>query len=414
MGFAGSAFAEEPLSFNQCIELTKQNNLEVRAAENSLQANLFLVDSSRGSYFPQVTGSLSYSQAGPQSVLGSAASTASYGAALGVTQNVFNGFADIGKVHQYEAQAKVSMANLETVKAKVSYDLKASIANFLYAKEIEKAAKVFLKRREDNLRMVELRFASGRENKGSLLLAQAYLKQAKSDVLKARNSRSTSLADFKKVLGLNEIDVVDGPEIDVLDEIPLNIPPENEPDFKKLAMATPDRKQYLAQVESSQASFQISKAGFLPALNFTGSVGKTDSTFFPNQDHWSVGAQFSWSLFGGGKDYYSVKSYASNLYAAQSKLTNTERQMLVSLKKAYTSYIESVEDFKVSEAFWQAAKSRAEIAQAKYNNGLLTFDEWDIIENDLISKTKVYIQSRRDRIIAEAAWDQIKGVGVIP
>lgn len=121
----------------------------------------------------------------------------------------------------------------------------------------------------------------------------------------------------------------------------------------------------------------------------------------------------TWSLFGGGKDYYSVKSSAATLSVAQSKLTSTERTALVNLKKSYSDYVEAVEDFGVSEAFLMAAKSRAEIAQAKYNNGLMSFDEWDIIENDLIAKTKIFIQSRRDRVIAEAAWDQARGTGVI-
>jgi outer membrane protein TolC len=410
---SSSAVAEEHLSYNQCIELTKKNNVEILAAEAGVQASQYQTESTRGSYYPQISGNLSYSKTGPTNTFGNTFSGDVYSGSIGATQNIFNGFADTARVNQYEGQVQVAKASLVTTKAKVSFDLKSAIANFLFAKEIEKAAQGFLKRREDNLKMVELRYASGRENKGSLLLAQAYLKQAKADLLRSLHSKETSQTDLKKVLGISEILDSENRQIEMTDEVPLVPPPVQEPDFKTLVLATPDRQQFQAQVDVSSAVLESSKSGFYPTLNLTGSVGKTDNTFFPSQDRWSLGAQLTWPLFVGGKNYYLVKSSTSNLYAAKSKLTNAEQQSLSALKKAFTGFLEAVEDFKVSEAFLLAAKSRAEIAQAKYNNGLLTFDEWDIIENDLISKTKVYIQARRDRIISESNWEQTRGVGVI-
>jgi outer membrane protein len=73
-----------------------------------------------------------------------------------------------------------------------------------------------------------------------------------------------------------------------------------------------------------------------------------------------------------------------------------------------------VEKLKVDQAFLDAAKTRADIARTKYNNGLMTFENWDIIENDLIQRQKSFLQSQRDRVVAEAAWEQAQGKGVIP
>jgi outer membrane protein TolC len=58
--------------------------------------------------------------------------------------------------------------------------------------------------------------------------------------------------------------------------------------------------------------------------------------------------------------------------------------------------------------------TRADIARTKYNNGLMTFENWDIIENDLIQRQKSFLQGQRDRVVAEAAWEQAQGKGVIP
>ncbi|MGZ3696004.1 MAG: TolC family protein, partial [Bdellovibrionota bacterium] len=67
----------------------------------------------------------------------------------------------------------------------------------------------------------------------------------------------------------------------------------------------------------------------------------------------------------------------------------------------------------VDQGFRDAATVRAEIARTKYNNGLQTFEDWDTIENDLITRQKAYLQSKRARVTAEAAWEQAQGIGVL-
>ena len=62
----------------------------------------------------------------------------------------------------------------------------------------------------------------------------------------------------------------------------------------------------------------------------------------------------------------------------------------------------------------QLSKVRADISRSKYNNGLTTFDDWDLIENDLINRQKDYNLKIRDRLTSEAFWEQTQGTGVIP
>ena len=90
------------------------------------------------------------------------------------------------------------------------------------------------------------------------------------------------------------------------------------------------------------------------------------------------------------------------------------RTGLIKLKQAHAAFIEAHQKMEVDRAFSEATLAREKIARAKYNNGLLTFDNWDIIENDLINRQKASLQSQRDRVIAEAAWEQAQGKGVIP
>ena len=78
-------------------------------------------------------------------------------------------------------------------------------------------------------------------------------------------------------------------------------------------------------------------------------------------------------------------------------------------KQSFNNFIEVTEKLKVDESFLLAALTRADIARRKYNNGLITFDDWDVIENDLISRQKTALQSQKDRDLAEANWQLTKG-----
>ncbi|MGZ3769306.1 MAG: TolC family protein [Bdellovibrio sp.] len=401
-----TAKASETLSFKQGIELVKNNNSEIKAAEETLQASIYQVNSIRGLYYPQISANMTYNNSGPNRPY---STNGNYTASLNATENIFNGFSDITKVEQALAQTEISKSALQLIKAKVSFDLKSAYANILYAKETAEVAQDFVKRRQQNLSMVELRFNNGRENKGSLLLSRAYLQQALVNVLKAKNRFQTSQSDLSKTLGMTS-----DTNFEIGNDLPMNTPSSTEPDYEKLIFSLPNYAQARSQIRASEANLKLAQAGFYPNLNLSASAGKYADTFFPDKDQWSVGVQFTLPLFNGGRDYFFTRSASANVLASTNNLYTLEREQSSVLKKAFTAYVEAVEDLKVSEAFLTAAKSRAEIARAKYNNGLLTFDEWDIIENDLINRTQIYLTSKRDRITAEASWEQAQGIGVIP
>jgi outer membrane protein TolC len=126
-----------------------------------------------------------------------------------------------------------------------------------------------------------------------------------------------------------------------------------------------------------------------------------------------VGLILSVPIYSGGRDYYSTKSATASFAAAQASRENVERLARARLKQAYHNYQQAVERLRVDEEFLEATTLRAEIARSKYNNGLLSFEDWDIIENDLINRQKALLLSLRDRVTAEAGWEQAKGGGVI-
>jgi outer membrane protein TolC len=312
-------------------------------------------------------------------------------------------------VREAKANTRAGEAAAQIDRARVSFDLKSNFEGLIYAQEYTALTEEIIKRRQENLRLVQLRFESGHENKGSVLLSQSYLSQAQFDNLQAKNIRRSTAADFARTLGLD-------PEQDL--SVNGGVPtaePKDPGDLRALALTTPAYEQASAQENSADAGITVAKSGYFPSLDLTATYGRNDTVFFPaTPERWSTTLTLSIPIFSGGRDLYASRAATASWESSALKVENTRRSVTANLTETYAAYEEAASKLKVDVGFRDAALVRAEIARTKYNNGLLTFDDWDTIENDLITRQKAFLQSKRARVTAEAAWEQAQGKGVIP
>ncbi|MDO9182712.1 MAG: TolC family protein [Bacteriovorax sp.] len=395
----------EVLTWQKSIREASDVNSELSAAKSLLQSSQYQVKVSRSGFFPQVSATAGYSY-------DSTDAPKYYSASINASENLFSGFADTIKVNQAKYASSSSDVNLQVTKAKISFDLKSAYMGLDYSQKYIKLTEDIIKRREANLKLVQLRFESGRENIGSLNLSKAYLAQSKFDNLQARNSLDIYKSQLGRVLGRDDFD-----SIEVEGNVPTQIPPFEsiqQLDFKNLVKNIPDYKKAFFNEQIALGAIDLSNSSFYPTLGLTQSVGRSGRESNSPNNTWAVGAAVTFPLFSGGKDYYSYKSITEDYRASAMTRKNTEEAGITKLKQAYTTYIEAVMKLEVDKAFEVASSSRERIAKAQYNNGLITFIDWDTIENDLIIRQKTLLQSYKDRVIAEASWEQAEGKGVIP
>lgn len=397
----------DTLSWEASVEEAAASNPDLRAARANLEAADYQARAAYSGFLPQVSAGASHSEVSGNAVV--IGPTAPDSTSLTATQNLFAGFQDKARVEQAAGNRDVADANLAAARARLSQDLKTAYTGLLYAQDYLELETQIVKRLEENVRLVELRFEGGRENKGSYLLTRATLEQARYDQLQARNALASAQALLARVLGRG-----DAADVALSGRVPVSDPPQN-PDFRALAGQTPDYRVALSQEKVASAGVTLARGGFYPSVNLSGSLAREGdgwSELDARRRSWTVGLTVP--LFSGGKDYYGTLGASSSLAAASSTRENVERQALVRLKQVWATYVESAALLKVNEAFVEAAETRARIARAQYNNGLISFNDWNLIENDLILRNKNYLASRRDRVLAEAAWEQAQGKGVIP
>ena len=402
----GAFVSEEKLTWKQAVLRAFEENTSLKAAYQNVEALVFGHYGSRSNFMPSVSGSLSYSRSHDGETQALSNSTRATTGTLSLSQNVFSGFSDVGRISQAEAQLEMAREDLKLTLAQVSFDLKSSYENIRFADGTSELSKQIFKRREENMRLVTLRYEAGRENKGSLLLSRAYHSQARFESLQSSHRQRISQADLRAVLALDA-----ATSIQLMDEVPLTEPEQN-PSYGEIIEMNPEYQKAMARERSAEAALTIANAPFFPNLDLQGSAGRTWPESGGARGFWSMGLTLSYTFFAGFRDISQAQTKRSEALQASFFRQTLRRQLHSKLEQSYARYVEAVEKMKVDESFREAAQVRAEIAKNKYNNGLLSFEDWDAIENDLILRQKSYLQSRLERVLAEAAWEQTRGVSV--
>jgi outer membrane protein TolC len=396
----------EPLTWEESVRQAAAVNPDLRAARDNLRATEMDVRGAGSGFLPKLTGSVAKTDTTTASTVTSA--TPDYSAALTASQNLFAGFRDQASVAQARANRVVAEANLRSARARLSFDLKSAFAALRSAEDALTLSADILQRREQNLRLVELLYESGRENKGSLYLSQATLSQARFESLQAEQALRVAQAQFARALGRD-----DPQAMRLAGEVPIAAPPK-QVDFVRAVQDTPDQQRAVAQVEAAKAGVNIATSTFWPSLDLNGTASRTGNDWFPEDRRNSVSLNLTVPIFSGGKDYYGARSAGAKESAAEATQEGLMRQLRAQLEQSHAGYVQAVAKLSVDEDFHKAATARSEIARSKYRNGLMSFEDWDLIESDLINRQKAVLQSRRDRVTAEAAWEQALGNGIIP
>lgn len=419
---SGQSFSAA-LTWNDVLNLAVKENTSLSQAQQQYQAAQENVHVARRGYLPSIRANISATRTGSKSgsgaivsngvILNSSSSSIStnYLAALNLNQNIFNGFEDQSKVDQAEWRMKNSFWTLERVKSDLSFNLKEAFSNLTYAQEYLDLTDDIIERRESNYKLVSIRYENGRENKGSVLLSEAYLEQAKLDNIAAQDALRVARSKLLSYLNRDGFD-----DYVATGETPLPNINIKEGEIANLATETPDYNQAVATEKVAQKEVVIARSAFLPSLDLTGNVTRQDQSFMPSNDNerWSVALNLSIPIFDGFADYSATKAAVFSKYAAAEQKRTTFLTLVPQIKQAQTLARQSDIKFSVDTKFKQASATRAEISRIKYNNGLLTFEDWDIIENELITRQITYLQSKRDRVIKYATFEKVTGKGSIP
>lgn len=402
------SFAEEKLTWHSCIAEAQKNNPDLISAVETVNQNKAAKTIVASGLFPQIDATLNASTGKTRTTNSSGSTTSStadsYSYGVSANQLVFDGFQTIHNVKAAGENIKASQQAYRFTSSEVRLSLRTAFVSLLRAQELINVTEEIVKIRRSNYELITLRYQSGLEHRGALLTAEANLDQANFEVAQAKREIELSQRELTKEMGRQEFKSmrIEG-DFTVIDDA------EKQPDLDVLAKNNPAVLQLAAKRNSAAYSIKSVYGSFFPHITGQAQAERSGAHWAPLNGQWNLGLGLTLPIFEGGLRIAQVTQAVSAYRQAQANERSGSDSALVNLAQAWVSLRDAVETVGVKRKNLEATLERSRIAEAQYSTGFITFDNWIIIENDLVQAKKDYLNAQANALLAEAQWIQAKG-----
>lgn len=400
---SAKVMAGEVLTWQDCIQEAAKNHPDLIAAAEGIKQSEAGKKITASTLFPQVKSNLSASTARSDTGTTSATSdTYTYGASA--SQLIFDGTKTINNLKAASENIAAAKQSFRFTSSQVRFRLRTAFTNLLKAQESLKIREEIYNIRRGNLELIALRYESGLEHKGALLTAEASLAEANYEISQAKRSVEVAQRQLVKEMGRMQLT-----PIEVKGDFAIEDAVKVKPDFGALAKNNPALAQIIAQKNAANFSLKSAYANFFPTLSTEAGANKTSSHWSPQNDQWNLGLTLSLPIFEGGLRLAQVSQAEALLNQLRANERSTKDSAVLTLEQTWAALEDAVENVEVQRKSLIAAEERSKIAQAQYSIGFISFDNWTIIEDNLVSAKRNFLNAQANALLAEAGWIQAKG-----
>jgi len=397
--FLARVMAEEVLTWQDCIREAAKNHPDLISAQESVKESEASKKITASTLFPQIDSNVDASIA---KTAGKTTDTYTYG--VSGTQLLFDGFKTYDNVKAASENIKAAQYNYKYTSTEVRLRLRTAFINLLKVQELLNITEEIFKIRRGNFELITLRYESGLEHRGALLTAEANLAQAQFEISQAKRALEVVQRGLIKEIGRTKFSPLRAEGNLKLSDVVLG-----KPDFEALAKSNPSLEKLIAQKNAASFGIKAAKANFLPELSVQAGADKSSSHWPPENDQWDAGLSLSFPIFEGGLRLAQVAQAKAQFNQAQADERSTRDSVIVTLEQTWAALQDAVETLEVEKKFLNAAEERAKIAEAQYSLGMIQFDNWTIIEDELVKTKKTFLDTQANALLAEADWVQAKG-----
>jgi outer membrane protein TolC len=380
------------------IRTKAQKAPSIISAHLDVESAMTGVDASRAGFFPRVFSSLQANRSRDEQYK---FTRNSFSAALTLEQTLFSSGRDQANYEAASASLEAAQFSLKEASAALRSELSKAWNRALFYDHLAILNQETINRRQSNLQIVKLRYASGRESKGSLLLTENAEQRAKVEYKDAAR---------KSEIARRDLGVLAGMEISESEPLSGNLADDT---WKPPTHATSrDLKIVInqARLNAAVALSNAAHAKYLPELSLNATAKKSASPDLPLKEPlYSAGITMAIPIFDGRKSADQraaiIKKNLLEIELTQSKLQSDQ-----TIRTALANFEIARERLIVARKGLEATKLQAEVSRQRYTLGLMSFQDWDAFESALIKAELEVLTLEKE--LADAISEYLGAIGI--
>ena len=426
-GVSSHAQSPRPWTLSQCIEYARQNNLQVKMEEISVEQAEGNLTQSKWDLAPAVNAGLSHSMSWGRSVnlqtleiIKNKRSMSTSGN-LSASATIFSGFSKLNSIKSNATSLEIAREQVEKVKNDITIQITRAYLQLLLSREIERSAIESCNSTQEQVERTAKLVDAGSQAYSTLLEVQAQLANEKSQLVSASSDVRTNLLTLVQLLDLpaeeaRNFDIV--PPDSTLSE---DILPEGTLDgIYTQALQLPQVKIAEYNLEKSKYDYKAIRARMLPSLSVQAGYGSyyTDGqsgaffTQFEHNKNPSLGFSLSIPVFNG----LSARMASRNARLASENtaiMLEVQKQSLYKeIQTAYNEAFNALERMKAARENMRSIQESFTYTENKFNVGMMNATDYNIAKTNLFKAISAYYQAKYQYLFELKILDFYKGKAI--
>lgn len=421
------AQGQKAWTLNQCIEYARQNNLQVKMEEISVEQAEGNLTQSKWDLAPAVNAGLSHSMSWGRSVnlqtleiIKNKRSMSTSGN-LSASATLFSGFSKQNSIKSNSTSLQIAKEQVEKVKNDITIQITRAYLQLLLSREIERSAVESCNSTQEQVERTAKLVDAGSQAYSTLLEVQAQLANEKSQLVSASSDVRTNLLTLIQLLDLpaeeaGNFDIV-APDSTLSEDI---MPEGTLDGIYSQALQLPQVKIAEYNLEKSKYDYKAIRARMLPSLSVQAGYGSyyTDGqsgaffTQFEHNKNPSLGFSLSIPVFNG----LSARIASRNAKLAAENtaiMLEVQKQSLYKeIQTAYNEAFNALERMKAAKENMRSIQESFTYTQNKFNVGMMNATDYNIAKTNLFKAISAYYQAKYQYLFELKILDFYKGKAI--
>jgi TolC family type I secretion outer membrane protein len=411
------AFAADPLSLEDCIQLALKNNLAVEQARNDLKRANAGVLGARSAFYPTLSIGAGWSKSENARPFEQGESFVFSDETWSISENanltIFDGMRNVASYQQSQNGREASEESLEKSRQDVALETER-----LYLEVLKQAALLQVNDEAAGHSEGQLNKTRAMKDLGAATLADVYKAEVdfannRLAVLRSRRDVEVGRASLANYLGLDPRERIDlvAESLDSSQSFDLDAA------FDLALQVNPQLGAAEAGMEANRLGVRVAKSSRYPSLSAFASANFNNrelQDFDDKRIEWQAGLRLNFTVFDGFLTKSNIRSAEASLLTARRSVESTELDVLLGVRRAYLDLDIARESITVAEGAVRSSEEDLRLAQERYNIGEGTIlDVIDAQVNLTRSKTDL-VTARHDARLAVSAMRNAVGDYPLP
>jgi outer membrane protein len=306
----------------------------------------------------------------------------------------------------------ITREDLRTSLLDIEFNVKSAFYTAIARKEALEYRRIQLNDAEKDFEVAEGRYKFGVARLSDVLQSSVRLEQARFALVEAEGDFRKAILELNSLIGRPLESRYD---IQGILEIEVEFPDRNS--LADAVLRRPEVKQAEDVIKIEQNTKAAAFSAFFPVLathaayqkSGTGRTGTTFGQSAPDEDK-ILGLTATWNIFELGK-FFRVKSSGLEAEAAQERLNDLKRQLVLDVNNAYEDLVTASRNLRVAEEQIRQAEQNYSQAFGEYKVGKADILSLVQAESLLAVAREQFVDTKLNLMISKSQLERIAGVG---